>query len=117
MAEHKDARLFETLKTVTAYPRFSITVNGESARVTRCGSEGGKTYFEIDDVDMCRETFPTDYGYVESGVVFMRHQEWNEEMGDWTTTGWENIGALETSSLRVGDHLSVDQGSGSPYRG
>ena len=112
----------ETVETITKSPRFALRVDGVTVRVTRFGTdEDGLTWFEIasfgdypNSKDV-RDTFPTDYGFVKDGHVYMQIQDWDDDAEGWTNTRYTHIGSVESSRYRVGDSVSAELGGRDPH--
>lgn len=101
----------ETVRTPGDAPRFNLQVCGVQVRVTRHQTdEDGWTYFELADAQEqdLRSVFPTDYGRIKDGHVYMRVQDWDETTEQWVNTDWEYVGGVEYSALRVGDSVRAE---------
>ena len=105
----------ETLQTTAEDPRFALTVDDVTVRVTRFGTDDeGRTWFEIASFDdypnskHVRDVFPTDYGYVKNGEVYMQIQDWNEDGEEFHDERYHPIGPVEQSRLRPGDSLAAE---------
>lgn len=102
----------ETVQTPSTDPRFTLTVDGVPARVTRYGTDAqGRTHFELTGephpATNVRDAFPTDRGYVKGGEVYMVSAfSAAKDAAEWE---WEYIGPAQSALLRPAESIAAEE--------